>query len=171
MAVEQAAPPEAPDGDELTHVDALGRPKMVDITEKPDTQRQAVAKGVVKMKATTLDCLKKGEMPKGDVLTVAQLAGIMAAKQTVQIIPLCHPLLIGEVKIEFSLDEEASTVSITALVKSAGKTGVEMEALTAAAVAALTIYDMCKAIDRGIQIENIRLISKSGGKSGTINLE
>jgi len=170
-AAGQAAPLEAPVGDELTHVDALGRPKMVDITEKPDTQRQAVAEGRVKMKAATLDRLKKGEMPKGDVLTVAQLAGIMAAKQTPQIIPLCHPLLIGEVKIEFALDEAASTVSITAMVKSTGKTGVEMEALTAAAVAALTIYDMCKAIDRGIQIENIRLIRKSGGKSGTINLE
>ena len=170
-ATGQAAPLEAPAGGELTHVDALGRPKMVDITEKPDTQREAVAKGRVSMKATTLDRLKRGKMPKGDVLTVAQLAGIMAAKQTAQIIPLCHPLLIGEVKIEFALDEAASTVSITAMVKSTGKTGVEMEALTAAAVAALTIYDMCKAIDRGIQIENIRLIRKSGGKSGTINLE
>ena len=163
--------PKAPVEEELTHVDALGRPRMVDITEKPDTQREAVAKGKVSMKASTFDRLKGGKMPKGDVLTVAQLAGIMAAKQTPQIIPLCHPVLIGDVKVEFSLDEEASAVEITTVVKSTGKTGVEMEALTATAVAALTIYDMCKAVDRGIQIENIRLIRKSGGKSGTITLE
>ena len=110
-------------------------------------------------------------MPKGDVLTVAQLAGIMAAKQTPQLIPLCHPLLIGDVEVEFGLDEEASAVEVTATVKSTGKTGVEMEALTAVAVSALTIYDMCKAVDHGIQIENIRLIRKSGGKSGTLKLE
>ena len=157
--------------DELTHVDELGRPKMVDVTEKPDTQREAVAKGIVKMKASTLDRLKKGAMPKGDVLAVAQLAGIMAAKQTPHIIPLCHPVLIGDVKVEFSLDEEDSTVGITTTVKSVGKTGVEMEALTATVVAALTIYDMCKAVDRSIQIGSIRLIKKSGGKSGVVNLE
>ena len=110
-------------------------------------------------------------MPKGDVLAVAQLAGIMAAKQTPHIIPLCHPVLIGEVKVEFSLDEQASTVEITTTVKSTGKTGVEMEALTATAVAALTIYDMCKAVDRGIRIESVRLIRKSGGKSGVVTLE
>ena len=157
--------------EELTHIDALGRPRMVDVTDKADTQRESVAKGVVRMKASTLDLLKKGAMPKGDVLAVAQLAGIMAAKQTPHIIPLCHPVLIGDVKVEFSLDEENSTVEITATVESTGKTGVEMEALTATAVTALTIYDMCKAVDRGIQIENIRLIKKSGGKSGTIDLE
>jgi len=156
---------------ELTHIDALGRPRMVDVSQKPDTQREAVAKGVVRMQASTFDLIKKGEVAKGDVLAVAQLAGIMAAKQTPQIIPLCHPVLIGDVKVEFSLDEEASAVEITTVVKSTGKTGVEMEALTATAVAALTIYDMCKAVDRGIQIENIRLIRKSGGKSGTITLE
>jgi len=167
----QAGQREAPVEEELTHVDALGRPRMVDITEKPDTQREAVAKGKVSMKASTFDRLKGVKMPKGDVLTIAQLAGIMAAKQTPQIIPLCHPVLIGDVKVEFSLDEEASAVEITTVVKSTGKTGVEMEALTATAVAALTIYDMCKAVDRGIQIENIRLIRKSGGKSGTITLE
>ncbi len=167
----QAGQPEVPIGAELTHVDARGRPKMVDVTEKPDTQRQAVAKCRVSMKASTLNRLKESKMPKGDVLTVAQLAGIMAAKQTPQLIPLCHPVLIGDVKVEFSLSEEASVVEITTTVKSSGKTGVEMEALTAAAVTALTIYDMCKAVDRGIQIENIRLIRKSGGKSGTINLE
>lgn len=157
--------------EELTHIDASGRPKMVDVSEKPDTQREAVAKGRVRMKASTLDLIKKGGMAKGDVLATAQLAGIMGAKQTAQIIPLCHPVLIGDIKVEFNLDERNSTVEITSRVKSTGKTGVEMEALTAVAVAALTIYDMCKAADRGIQIENIRLVRKSGGKSGTIVLE
>ena len=155
----------------LTHIDALGRPRMVDVTEKSDTQREAVAKCLVRMKASTLALLKRGDIPKGDVLAVAQLAGIMAAKQTPNIIPLCHPILIGDIKVEFSLDEKASLVEITTTVKSTGKTGVEMEALTATAVSALTIYDMCKAVERGIQIESIRLIRKSGGKSGIVNLE
>jgi cyclic pyranopterin phosphate synthase len=162
--------PEVPVGEGLTHVDALGRPRMVDITGKPDTQREAIAKCLVKMKASTLELLKRGNMPKGDVLAVAQLAGIMAAKQTPQLIPLCHPVLIGDIEVEFNLDE-ADVVEITSTVKSTGKTGVEMEALTATAVAALTIYDMCKAVDRGIQIDRLRLIKKSGGKSGTISLE
>jgi cyclic pyranopterin phosphate synthase len=144
---------------------------MVDVTEKADTQREAVARCLVRMKASTFDLLNKGNMPKGDVLVVAQLAGIMAAKQTPNLIPLCHPLLIGSTRVEFSLDEKASVVEITATVKSTGKTGVEMEALTATAVTALTIYDMCKAVDRGIRIESIRLIRKSGGKSGTVVLE
>jgi len=144
---------------------------MVDITPKPDTQREAIARGIVSMKATTLDLLKRGKIAKGDVLVVAQLAGIMAAKQTPNLIPLCHPILIGEIKVELSLDEENSTVEIISTVKSTGKTGVEMEALTATTVAALTIYDMCKAVERGLKIENIRLIRKSGGKSGTIALE
>jgi len=157
--------------EELTHIDELGRPRMVDITEKADTQREAVAKGVVRMKASTFDLLKKGEMAKGDVLAVAQLAGIMAAKQTPNLIPLCHPVLIGDIKVEFSLDKGNSTVEITTTAKSTGKTGVEMEALTATAVTALTIYDMCKGVDRSIKIDNIRLIRKSGGKSGTIKLE
>ena len=157
--------------EKLTHVDELGRPRMVDVTGKADTQREAVAKGIVTMKAATFELLKKGSMPKGDVLAVAQLAGIMAAKQTPQLIPLCHPLLIGDIKVEFNLDEENNAVEITATVKSTGKTGVEMEALTATAVAALTIYDMCKAVERGMKIDNIRLVRKSGGKSGTINLE
>ncbi len=157
--------------EELTHIDELGRPRMVDITPKPDTQREAIARGIVSMKTTTLDLLKRGKIAKGDVLVVAQLAGIMAAKQTPNLIPLCHPILIGEIKVELSLDEENSTVEIISTVKSTGKTGVEMEALTATTVAALTIYDMCKAVERGIKIENIRLIRKSGGKSGTIALE
>jgi cyclic pyranopterin phosphate synthase len=157
--------------EELTHIDAEGKPRMVDISGKPDTQRQAVAKGVLRMKPATLELINKKEVAKGDVLDVAKLAGIMAAKQTPNLIPLCHPILIGEINLEFSLDEKASLIEITTTVKSTGKTGVEMEALTATAVAALTIYDMCKAVDRGMKIENIRLVSKSGGKSGVINLE
>ncbi|MFC2065695.1 cyclic pyranopterin monophosphate synthase MoaC [Chloroflexota bacterium] len=157
--------------EKLTHIDDAGRPKMVNVTGKPDTHREAVARGSVRMQASTFALLKKGKMAKGDVLTVAQLAGIMAAKQTSDLIPLCHPIPIGDIRVEFSLDEENSAVEITAAVESTGKTGVEMEALTATAVAALTIYDMCKAVDRGMRIENIRLIKKSGGKSGTINLE
>jgi len=155
----------------LTHMDESGRPRMVDITAKPDTHRQAVAKGTVRMQPATLKLIKKGQVVKGDVLPVAQLAGIMAAKRTPDLIPLCHPILIGDVRIEFNIDEKESTVEIMTTVESTGKTGVEMEALTATAIAALTIYDMCKAADRGIKIENIRLIRKSGGKSGTITLE
>lgn len=157
--------------EELTHMDAEGKPRMVDISGKPDTPRQAVAKGLLRMKPATLELIQKKEVAKGDVLDVAKLAGIMAAKQTPQLIPLCHPILIGEINLEFSLDEKASSIEITTTVKSTGQTGVEMEALTATAVAALTIYDMCKAVDRGMKIENIRLVSKSGGKSGVINLE
>lgn len=155
----------------LTHLDETGRPRMVDVTGKPDTHRRAVAKGLVRMQPTTFSRLQDGQIAKGDVLTVAQLAGITAAKKTPDLIPLCHPILIDSAGIEFNLDEENSTVEITATVESTGKTGVEMEALTATAVTALTIYDMCKAIDRGIRIENIRLIKKSGGKSGDITLE
>jgi cyclic pyranopterin monophosphate synthase len=156
---------------ELTHVDEKGRPRMVDVSEKPDTPREAVAKGMVRMQASTLERLRKGKMAKGDALAVAQLAGIMAAKQTPDLIPLCHNILIGDIKIEFILDEAGSAVEIITTVKSTGKTGVEMEALTATAVTALTIYDMCKAVDRGMKIENIRLVRKSGGKSGIISLE
>ena len=155
----------------LTHIDDSGRPRMVNVTGKPDTHREAVAKGTVRIQPTTLELLKKGKTAKGDVLAVAQLAGIMAAKQTPNLIPLCHPVLISDIRIEFSLDAKDSTVEITTTVESTGKTGVEMEALTATAVTALTIYDMCKAVDRGMRIENIRLIRKSGGKSGTITLE
>ena len=155
--------------EELTHIDTLGRPRMVDITEKRDTQREAVAKGMVTMKPSTFDLLRAGSMPKGDVLAVAQLAGVMAAKQTPNLIPLCHPLLIGDIKVELSLGNNA--VEITATVKSVGKTGVEMEALTATAVTALTLYDMCKAVDRSMKITDIRLVRKSGGRSGAITLE
>ena len=155
----------------LTHMDESGRPKMVDVTEKPDTHRQAVARGLVRMQPATLELIKTGQVGKGDVLSVAQLAGIMAAKQTPNLIPLCHPILISDVRIEFDIDDTESTVAIIATVESTGKTGVEMEAMTATTIAALTIYDMCKAVDRGMKIENIRLIRKSGGKSGTITLE
>ncbi len=155
----------------LTHTDESGRPRMVNVSGKPDTRRKAVAKGTVSMQPATFELIKKGKTAKGDVLSVARLAGIMAAKQTPGLIPLCHPLLISDTAVEFSLDAKNSTVEITATVESTGKTGVEMEALTAAAVAALTIYDMAKAVDRGMRIENIRLISKSGGKSGTVTLE
>lgn len=157
--------------EELTHLDESGRPRMVDISSKPDTQREAVARGQVSMKPATLKLLKQGPLSKGDVLTVAQLAGIMAAKRTPELIPLCHPLLLGDVQLEFSLDEANFSVEITATVRSSGKTGVEMEALTATAVAALTIYDMCKSVDRSLKIENIRLVRKSGGKSGLLTLE
>ncbi len=157
--------------EKLTHVDASGRPRMVDVIQKPDTQREAIAGCLVRMKASTFERIKKGDMAKGDVLAVAQLAGIMAAKKTPDIIPLCHPILIGDVKIEFNLDEANAAVEVTATVKSMGKTGVEMEALTATAITALTIYDMCKAVDRGMRIESLRLIRKSGGKSGIIELE
>jgi cyclic pyranopterin phosphate synthase len=145
--------------------------RMVDIGEKPVTIRQAVAKGKLVMQAATLSLLKKGKLPKGDVLAAARVAGIMAAKETHHLIPLCHPLLIDDVDIEFSLDEQSPAVEITATVKGSGKTGFEMEALTAIAISGLTIYDMCKTVDQSLRLENIRLTRKSGGKSGTINLE
>ena len=144
---------------------------MVDVTGKADTARVAVARGAVKMQPATFQLIKRGGTAKGDVLAVAQLAGIMAAKKTPDLIPLCHPILLGSIGIEFGLDEASSTIEITATVESTSQTGVEMEALTATAVTALTIYDMCKAVDRGMKIENIRLARKSGGKSGTIVLE
>jgi cyclic pyranopterin phosphate synthase len=157
--------------EELTHIDKQGRPKMVDVSGKPETERRAIAKGVVRMKPETLDQIKQGKTKKGEVLTTAQLAGIMAAKKTPDLIPLCHPVSIDEVTVDFKLDEKNSTIEITATAKSTGRTGVEMEALTATAVAALAIYDMCKGVDRGMKIENIRLVEKSGGKSGKITLE
>jgi cyclic pyranopterin phosphate synthase len=155
----------------LSHLDDSGRPKMVDVADKADTIRQAVAKGTVKMQPSTFKSIMQGGVAKGDVLTVAQLAGTMAAKRTPDLIPLCHPILIDNIAIEFNPDQKAGIINVTATVKSSGKTGVEMEALTAVAVTALTIYDMCKAVDRGMKIENIRLVKKSGGKSGTIELE
>jgi cyclic pyranopterin phosphate synthase len=158
-------------GKKLSHLDKAGRPAMVDVTAKPATSRVAVAKGAVRMLPATLKLIKSGGTAKGDVLSVAKLAGIMAAKKTPDLIPLCHPLLIGTVDIDFTFDEPSSAIGITATVASTGKTGVEMEALTTVAVTALTIYDMCKAVDRAMKIEDIRLVKKSGGKSGTIALE
>ncbi len=145
--------------------------RMVDIGEKPVTVRQAMAKGRVTLQAATLNLLKQGKLPKGDVLAAARVAGIMAAKETHRLIPLCHPLLIEDVNVEFSIDEQASAVEITATVRGSGKTGFEMEALTAVAISGLTIYDMCKTVDQTMRLENIRLTKKSGGKSGTITLE
>jgi cyclic pyranopterin phosphate synthase len=157
---------------ELSHLDETGRPKMVDVTAKADTARTAIARGVVRMQPATFDLIvKQGGTAKGDALTTAQLAGVMAAKRTPDLIPLCHPLLLGAIDVSFTPDEKTSTIEITATVRSTGKTGVEMEALTAVAVAALTVYDMGKAVDRGMRIEDVRLVHKSGGKSGTIDLE
>jgi cyclic pyranopterin phosphate synthase len=156
---------------QLSHLDSQGKPRMVDVTAKAVTQREAITKGSVIMQPATLALIQKGQISKGDVLTVAQLAGIMAAKKTPDLIPLCHPLLLGEIRVEFEVDEAKSTIYITSTVKNSGQTGVEMEAMTATAVAALTIYDMCKAVDRGMRINDIRLVRKSGGKSGLIELE
>jgi len=144
---------------------------MVDVGGKPVTKRQAAARGKVLMQAATLNLLKKGKLPKGDVLAAARVSGIMAAKETYRLIPLCHPLLIEDVNIEFFIDDKASAVEVRATVKGSGKTGFEMEALTAVAVSGLTIYDMCKTVDQTLRLDNIRLIEKSGGKSGTIRLE
>jgi len=156
---------------ELTHVDEEGRVQMVDVGDKPDMERVAVAKGEVTMCPETLRLIVAGGIPKGDVLAVAQVAGIMAAKRTPDLIPLCHPLLLTKVDVAFRVDEAACRVEITATVCSRGKTGVEMEALTAVSVAALTIYDMAKAVEKTMRIGNIRLVRKSGGKSGEWRLE
>lgn len=145
--------------------------RMVDLTEKSVTSRHATAKGKVTMQTATFGQLKEGKLPKGDALAVARIAGIMAAKETHRLIPPCHPLLIDDVSINFSLDEQAAAVEITAKVKGSGKTGFEMEALTAVAISGLTIYDMCKAVDSTMRLENVRLTMKSGGKSGTVVLE
>lgn len=155
---------------ELTHFDESGRARMVDVGAKPDTAREAVAEGMVRMRPETLALIRAGGMAKGDVLAVAQVAGILAAKQTPQIIPMCHTLLLTGVDLAFHLDERgdsAARVHIQATVRTTGKTGAEMEALTAVSAAALTIYDMCKAVDRAMSIEAVRLVRKSGGKSGT----
>ena len=142
---------------------------MVDVGKKPDTKRVAVAKGRVVMTPQTLELIRKNEIAKGDVLTVAQVAGIAAAKRTSELIPLCHPLLLTNVSVDFDLQDDG--IEIRAIVEATGKTGVEMEALTAVTVSALTIYDMCKAQDRAMRIQDVRLVKKSGGKSGDIVLE
>lgn len=152
---------------ELTHFNIQGRAHLVDVNGKPDTERMAIAQGEVVMKRDTLNLIKENRITKGDVLAVAQIGGIMAAKQTSQIIPMCHNLFLTSIDLDFQLKEEDSRIIITSRIKSIGKTGVEMEALTAVAVAALIIYDMCKAVDRDITITNINLVEKRGGKSGT----
>jgi cyclic pyranopterin phosphate synthase len=144
----------------------LGQIHMIDVTQKKETERQAVAKGKVQMKPATLELIRKGELEKGDVLAVAKTAGIMAAKETHHLIPLCHPLQLTHIAVEFDLPENGNFVEITASTKGVGKTGFEMEALVAVSVSALTIYDMCKAVDKSMTIGEIHLIRKSGGKSG-----
>ncbi len=155
----------------LTHINRTGRPRMVDISAKADSAREATAKGTVHMKAETLALITSGRAAKGDVLTTAQIAGIMAAKRTHELIPLCHPLPLTHIDVSLEPDEGRSAVDISATVRTTAKTGVEMEALTAVSVAALTVYDMLKAAQRDIRIGDIRLVRKTGGKSGDIELE
>ncbi|HPH96908.1 MAG TPA: cyclic pyranopterin monophosphate synthase MoaC [Anaerolineaceae bacterium] len=152
----------------LTHLDREGRANMVDVSSKNDTDRTAVACGEVRMLLSTYEAIREGNLKKGDVLSVAQVAGIMAAKQTSSLIPLCHPLQLTQVKVICELEESLPGVIITATVKTTGKTGVEMEALTAVSVAALTVYDMAKAVEKTMRIQNIRLVEKHGGRNGDV---
>ena len=153
------------DADKLTHLDERGAARMVDVAAKPVTHRRAVADALVRMRPETLSMIVEGRAPKGDVFAVARIAGIQAAKRTAELIPLCHPLPLTSVTVDLAGEESA--VRITAVAETDGKTGVEMEALTAASVAALALYDMCKAIDRGMEISAVRLLEKSGGASGS----
>jgi len=153
---------------DFTHINEEGRARMVDVSGKTDSERVAEARAVVRMQPQTLEAIRSGGVKKGDVLAVAQVAGIMAAKQTSALIPMCHPLMLTAVDISFNFDQENNKIIIHSRVKTTGKTGVEMEAMTAAAVAALTIYDMAKAIDRWMVIEEVLLVEKSGGKSGHV---
>jgi len=155
----------------LSHIDSGGRARMVDVSAKADTKREAIARGSVVMQPETLALITSGGVPKGDVIAVARLAGIMAAKRTHELIPLCHPLALTHIDVEIKPDEGRNALDIEATVRTTGKTGVEMEALTAVTVAALTVYDMCKAVDRGMRIESVRLTKKTGGRSGKIVLE
>lgn len=160
----------------LTHFDEQGRARMVDVGHKDDTQREAVARGLIVMRPETLTLIQQGSIAKGDVLAVAQVAGIMAAKRTHELIPMCHPLMLTHVSLNFEphqadTSDRLAQIDISATVRTTGKTGVEMEALTAVSVAALTIYDMCKAVDRAMKIEAVRLVKKTGGKSGNVILE
>jgi cyclic pyranopterin phosphate synthase len=150
----------------LTHIDDQGKARMVDVSEKPATEREAVARACVSMKPSTIKLIRSGAVPKGDVLAAARLAGIMAAKKTADLIPLCHPLAITSVTVEVTIHEKKGTMEIVAGVKTVGQTGVEMEALTAVSVAALTVYDMCKAVDKEMVISEILLLEKRGGRSG-----
>jgi cyclic pyranopterin phosphate synthase len=150
---------------ELTHIDARGAARMVDVSSKAESDREAVAEAFVTMKPETLALIEEGGLPKGDVLAVARVAGVMAAKRTSELIPMCHPLAITGVTVDLEAVAK-DRLRITATVRTTGKTGVEMEALTAVSVAALTVYDMCKAVDRGMRIEGVRLLEKRGGKGG-----
>ena len=152
----------------LSHVDESGRARMVDVGDKPDTERTAIARGEVYMLPETLELIQAGAMKKGDVFAVAQIAGVMAAKRTADLIPLCHPLPLHQVTVELEAEPGLPGVGITAKVRTTGKTGVEMEALTAVAVAALTVYDMAKAVEKTMRIQNIRLVEKHGGLSGDV---
>lgn len=156
---------------ELSHLDAQGHARMVDVSAKAETHRVATARGRVVMLPETLALIAEGKLPKGDVFAVARIAGIMAAKQTSSLIPLCHPLAITGVEVQLTPDASAPAVEIEATVRTTGQTGVEMEALTAVSVAALTVYDMCKAVERTMRIEDVRLVAKSGGKSGDFRAE
>ncbi len=154
--------------EKITHLDESGHAKMVDVSDKEDTERVAVAKGEVTMQPQTFELIRAGMIKKGDVLSVAQVAGIMAAKRTSELIPMCHPLPLMDIKVDLTLDDELPGVQITSFVKTIAKTGVEMEALTAVAVAGLTVYDMAKAAEKTMRIQNIRLVKKTGGQSGDI---
>lgn len=152
----------------LTHLDEQGNAKMVDVGHKPDTERIAIARGEVHMLKETLDLIRAGQIKKGDVLTIAQIAGIIASKRTSDLIPLCHPLPLTKVDVDLALDDAIPAIVITVTAKTNGKTGVEMEALTAVSIAALTVYDMAKAAEKTMRIQNIRLIEKHGGQSGDV---
>ena len=155
----------------LTHLDDQGSAKMVDVGDKDVTSREAIARGYISIQPETLRLIKEGLIKKGDVLTIAQLAGIMGAKKTSELIPLCHPLPLDKVEVELELDDTECRIDVTATARTTARTGVEMEALTAVTVAALTLYDMCKSVDRGMRIEAVRLVEKRGGRSGEIILE
>ncbi len=156
---------------EFTHLDSEGNARMVDVSDKDASERTATAKGSVLMRPETMAMILEGGVKKGDVLSVARLAGIMGAKRTPDLVPLCHPLALTSITVDLTCDAERNAVDITATCKLTGRTGVEMEALTAVAVAALTVYDMCKAVDRAMRIADIRLVHKAGGKSGTFTGE
>ena len=163
---ETSVSPGRPEGEtRLSHLDAAGRAAMVDVSDKPETRREAVARGRVAMRPATLGLILSGGMPKGDVLAVARIAGIMAAKRTAELIPLCHPLSLSSVAVELAASEDGAGIEIEAKARTTGPTGVEMEALTAAPVAARALYDMCKAVDREMRIDAVRIVAKSGGRT------
>jgi cyclic pyranopterin monophosphate synthase len=166
MTAKQTAAPSTSTPDGLTHFDAGGQAHMVDVGEKRETHRIAIASGSIRMKPETLAIIQSGNAKKGDVLGIARTAAIMATKRTSDLIPLCHPLALTRVAVDFSVDPSQSSVTCTAQVETVGKTGVEMEALTAVSIACLTLYDMCKAVDRGMSFSGIRLVEKTGGRSG-----